>query len=301
MSTTATSITSTPKTWLITGCSSGFGSALALAVLASGDKLICTARNTTALTHLTKLGAVALALDLTSPPATIQAIITSAVTDHGPIGYLVNNAGVITIGALESYTAAEIQEHFTINVFSHITVMQAILPHMRSRRSGVIANIGSIAGWGGGPGLAAYCASKHALAAFTLSLQQEVASFGVTVTCVELGYFRTGILEDAKAFEPKKVIPEYDDLMRGARGALKGVSWKQPGDPKKGAELVVEMLSGRGRGVGRVLPGRWVVGRDAIAFVEASLKRGQDMLDGWREVVSTTDYDDVDPTKEVFM
>ena len=172
---------------------------------------------------------------------------------------------------------------------------------MRSRRSGVIANIGSIAGWGGGPSLGAYCASKHALAAFSLSLQQEVASFGITVTCVELGYFRTGILEDGKAFEAKKVIPEYEDLMRVARGALKGTSMKQPGDPKKGAELVVEMLSGRGRGVGRVLPGRWAVGRDAVSFVEAALKRGEDMLEGWREVVSTTDCDDVDPSKDMIM
>ena len=89
--------------------------------------------------------------------------------------------------------------------------------------------------------------------------------------------------------------------MRVARGGLKEFSWKQPGDPKKGAELVVEMLSGKGRGAGRVLPGRWVVGRDAVAFVEAALKRGEEMLEEWREVVSTTDCDDVDPSKEMFM
>jgi len=302
MSTSATTASHlTPKTWLITGCSRGFGSALALAALTSGDKVICTARNPQALSHLTNLGAIPLIIDLTSPPTIIQATITSAITDHGPIDYLVNNAGVVTIGTVESYTLAELQEHFTINVFSHITIAQAILPHMRSRRSGVIANIGSIAGWGGGPSLGAYCAGKHALAAFSLSLQQEVASFGIAVTCVELGYFRTGILEDGRAFEAKKVIPEYEDLMRVARGGLKGSSWKQPGDPKKGAELVVEMLSGKGRGAGRVLPGRWVVGRDAVAFVEAALKRGEDMLEGWREVVSTTDCDDVDPSKDMFM
>ncbi|KAG0636654.1 hypothetical protein HOY80DRAFT_1003275 [Tuber brumale] len=299
-SATAASST-TPKTWLITGCSSGFGSALALAVLASGDKVICTARNPSTLAHLTKLGAISLSLDLTSPPATIQATIASSITDHGPIDYLVNNAGVVTIGTVESYTAAELQEHFTVNVFSHINIAQAVLPHMRTRRSGVIANVGSIAGWGGGPCLGAYCAGKHALAAFSLSLRKEVASFGITVTCVELGYFRTGILEDGRAFEAKRSIPEYEDLMRVARGGLKGISGKQPGDPKKGAELVVEMLSGRGRGVGRVLPERWVVGRDAVAFVEAALKRGEDMLEGWREVVSTTDCNDVDPNKDMLM
>jgi len=172
---------------------------------------------------------------------------------------------------------------------------------MRSRRSGVIANIGSIAGWGEIPGLGVYCAGKHALAAFSLSLQQEVAPFGITVTCIELGYFRTAILEDGKTFESEKVIPEYEDFIGAARGTLRGYSGKQPGDPKKGAELVVEMLSGRGRGAGRVLPGRWVVGRDAVAFVEAALKRGEDMLEGWREVVSTTDCDDVDPSKDMLM
>jgi len=124
-----------------------------------------------------------------------------------------------------------------------------------------------------------------------------VASFGITVTCIELGYFRTRILEDGRTFEAKKVIPEYEDFIGAARGALKGYSGKQSGDPKKGAELVFEMLSGRGRGAGRVLPGRWVVGRDAVSFVEAVLKRGEDMLEGWREVVSTTDCDDVNPSK----
>ncbi|CUS13049.1 unnamed protein product [Tuber aestivum] len=275
---TATASSATPKLWLITGCSRGFGSALALEVLASGDKVICTARNPSVLAHLTKLGAIPLSLDLTFPPAIIQATITSAITDHGPIDYLVNSAGVTTIGAVESYTPAELQEHFTINVFSNITIAQAVLPYMRSQRSGVIANIGSIAGWGGSACLGAYSAGRHALAAFGLSLQQEVTNFGITVTCIELGCFRTGVLGDGDALGVRGAINECEDLMRAARGGLKGMSWEQSDDSKKGAELVFEMLSGRGRGAGRVLPGRWIVGVDAIALIDAALKSGEDML-----------------------
>ncbi|PWW73793.1 NAD(P)-binding protein [Tuber magnatum] len=265
-SSTVTS-SATSKTWLITGCSSGFGSALALAVLASGDKAICTACDRSTLEHLTKRGAVPISLHLTSDPAVIQAIITNAITNHGPIDYLVNNAGATMTGTVESYAPAELQEHFTINVFSNITIAQAVLPYMRSQRSGVVANIGSTAGWGGGACLGAYSAGRHALAALSLSLGEQVGGFGITVTCIELGYFCTGILEDGGALEVEEVIPEYEDL--------EGISWEQGDDSKKVAELVVEMLSGRGRGVGRAVPGWWVVGVDAVSLVDAALEGGR--------------------------
>jgi NAD(P)-dependent dehydrogenase (short-subunit alcohol dehydrogenase family) len=189
----------------------------------------------------------------------------------------------------------EILTQFDVNVFSQIRLLRAVLPSMRSRRAGVIANLGSIAGWDGTPSAGFYCASKAAIAIYTESLRHEVAPLGIDVTCIEPGYFRTNFLTTSGGHKvtARKRINDLNAGTQQARDALAVYSLHQPGDPVKGARVIVEALTKTGRCEGRSLPGRLALGPDAMATIGESMKREQEMIDTWRDIISSTDYDDV--------
>jgi NAD(P)-dependent dehydrogenase (short-subunit alcohol dehydrogenase family) len=164
---------------------------------------------------------------------------------------------------------------------------------MRARKSGIVANFGSIGGWEGYPAAGMYCASKAAVAIYTESLRHELAPFNIEVTCIEPGYFRTNFLTGGHKITAKNRIPELDAGTRATREALAAYSLNQAGDPIKGAQVLVEALTKTGRCEGRRIPGRLALGRDALAAIGGSIAREQAMLDDWKEIVGSTDYDDV--------
>ena len=187
----------------------------------------------------------------------------------------------------------EIKAVFETNVFGQLAVIRAIMPHMRARKSGVVANIGSIGGWKGEAGFGAYCATKFALVGLTQGLREEVAHLGIDVTLIEPGYFRTNLLSGGARVSAAKVIDDLKPSLDPLRNLVLGIDGQQPGDPVKGAQVIVEALTGGGRCQGRKLPSRLALGRDAVGYVRGYLEEERRELEGWADVVSTTDHDDV--------
>lgn len=149
--------------WLITGCSSGFGSQLTQSVLATGDHVIATARTLSSIEHLLTLGATTLQLDVTSSQNDINEVMAKAINVHGRIDVLVNNAAYVQIGLWEDLEYDDWLKQFDTNVFGTIKVTKSVLPHLRSRRQGIMVFISSLNGFVGHPAVGPYSASKHAL------------------------------------------------------------------------------------------------------------------------------------------
>lgn len=149
--------------WLVTGCSSGLGEQLVRAILARGDKVIATGRNTEKLMHLKQDGVSILQLDITDSQRTICDNMVRAIGIHGRVDVLVNNAAYIQVGTLEDLEYEDYLAQFNTNVFGTIKVTRALLPYLRAQKSGNLVFIGSRSGWIGDYGVSAYCGSKFAL------------------------------------------------------------------------------------------------------------------------------------------
>lgn len=185
---------------LVTGASSGFGMHASSALVKAGFTVIASMRDVSKRGPLDKIAKMHIAtehmevisLDVTSPQQ-IEECIREIVTRHGQIDLLVNNAGYACGGFTEELPSEEWRKQFDVNVFGLIDVTRAVLPHMRERRSGRIINISSISGRFGFPGLGPYAASKHAVEGFSESLRLELLPFGIHVTLIEPGSYRTSI------------------------------------------------------------------------------------------------------------
>lgn len=282
-----------PKIWLITGTSSGFGGLLTKATLAHGDKVIATARDPAKILDLKALGAATLALDVTDTEGNINKVIASAVEIYGRIDILVNNAAYILEGAIEECSAEEEFKSWNTNVFGVTKVLRAVLPYMRLRKSGMIANMGSIGGWRGFGGAGMYGASKFAIAGLSECLRQEVGPLGIEVVCIEPGYFRTNFLAPGHRTSSAKHIADYDPVMEPLRNMLSAYNGKQPGDPEKGAQVIVEILTKSGRVQGKTLPGRIPLGSDATQVIGGFCSETGKTLEEWKDIASSTDHDDV--------
>lgn len=191
-----------------------------------------------------------------------------------------------------THSASEIYDQFNTNVFGITNVLRAVLPHMRAQKSGVIANVGSIAGWRGSSVTGLYSASKYAVAGISESLRAEVAHLGIEVTCIDFGAFRTVLFGD-NMVAAKTRIADLDSVTQPRWKALAARSGHQRGDPVKAAKLLTEALTNTGRCEGRTLPARLVVGKDAVEGVTAVLAKSKKELEDWADLATTTDCDDV--------
>jgi NAD(P)-dependent dehydrogenase (short-subunit alcohol dehydrogenase family) len=289
-------VSSKPLVWFLTGSTSGFGGAVAKAALARGDQVIATARNTSKpeMEELRSLGATTLALDITSPDPVIASVVAKAIAAHGRIDILLNNAAYILEGGIEECSREEIQAEFDTNVFGQLAVLRAVLPYMRAAKSGVVANMGSIGGWGSMANDGVYCATKATLVALTGALKQEVAHLGIDVILIEPGYFRTNFLSDGHKASPAKRIDDLKPAIEPRQKALLAYDRKQPGDLEKGAKLIVEVLTKSGRCEGRgTLPLRLLIGTDAVRYVTRILEQSKRDMEDWMELTVSTDLDDV--------
>src|SRR6187402_3494981 len=183
------------KTWLITGCSSGFGQRLALAAARRGDRVIATARNVRTIEEMAEPfdgRMIALSLDVTNATAA-KAAVAKAVEAFGGFDVLVNNAGYALFGAIEEGTPEEYRRMFEVNVFGLIETTRAALPILR-RSGGTIVNMSSAAGIEGRGGGGYYHAAKFAVEGISEALADELKQFGIRVRIVEPGPFRTDFL-----------------------------------------------------------------------------------------------------------
>jgi NAD(P)-dependent dehydrogenase (short-subunit alcohol dehydrogenase family) len=237
---------------LVTGASSGIGRATAQAFAAAGYRVFGTSRRP----RPDGDGVEMLQLDVRSDESVAHCV--AEVRNRGArLDVLVNNAGVEHLGIVEETTLEEARAVFETNFFGVVRVTSAVLPQMRERRRGRIINMGSAAAWVGEPGEAFYSASKHALAGYTEALRHEVWPFGVAVSLVEPGAFRTNVIEAASTSEG--TIPDYDAVREAVHRTLRD-SLRRGGDPSDVAELVVEVARARAPRLryGSGVEARWI-------------------------------------------
>jgi NAD(P)-dependent dehydrogenase (short-subunit alcohol dehydrogenase family) len=269
------------RVWMITGSSSGFGRAIADAVLARGDRLVATARRVEALADLADHErAHVVGLDVTDP-AGREAAIAEAIERLGRIDVLVNNAGRTQVGAVEETTDDELRFLFELHFFAPAALTRAVLPHMRRQGGGAIVQMSSVGGQVTAPGFGAYCATKFALEGLTETLRDEVAGFGIHTLIVEPGAFRTGLFRPGAAYL-SEAMDEYADTVGPTREYVQQGDGTQPGDPAKAAAAILTALDAD------TPPLRLVLGADAIANVEGRLERLTEELQSWRDVGAAT-------------
>ena len=279
--------TPSPKTWFITGASSGFGMAFAEFALERGDHVVATARSVSKLEALVARAperVLAVKLDVTRA-ADIPPAIDAALRRFGRIDYLFNNAGYGIVGALEETSDAELRAILDTNFFGAVAVTRAVLPVMRAQRSGAIVNISSMGGQMSFEGVGAYSASKFALEGMSEALALEVAPFGIKVLIVEPGAFRTEF--GAEALRHMPVNPAYKDVLANIRGVLHSMDGAQPGDPAKAARAVALALESD------ATPLRLQLGADSIGAVRAHAELLLKDLAKWERVGSETTVDAV--------
>jgi NAD(P)-dependent dehydrogenase (short-subunit alcohol dehydrogenase family) len=238
-------VTVQQKVWFITGCSTGFGRALAQEVLAAGHKAVVTARNVAQVQDLVEGNDQALALPLDVTDATqIREAVEAAEKHFGSIDVLVNNAGIGYFAAVEESTDEEIHRIFDINVFGLSDVIRTVLPGMRARRSGTIVNFSSIGGLRAFPAVGYYAATKFAVEGLTDALRQEVAPLGITTLLVEPGPFRTDWAgRSANETLPEREIADYAATVGAQRAAFRAETGKEPGDPYAAARAIITSLA----------------------------------------------------------
>jgi len=271
--------------FLITGISSGFGRAFAVAALAAGHTVIGTVRNESAKDNFEDLAigrAIAVVLDVTDFSA-INAKVAEMTGKIGSIDVLVNNAGYGHEGTLEESPLEEMRRQFDVNVFGAVAMIKAVLPSMRERRSGHIINITSMGGFITMPGIAYYCGSKFALEGISETLAKEVAGFGVKVTAVAPGSFRTDWAGRSMVRSPRH-IQDYDALFDPIRGARQEKSGKQLGDPAKAAEILLKIANAPDA------PVHLLLGSDAVALVKNKMAAMSDEMKSWESVSASTDH-----------
>jgi NAD(P)-dependent dehydrogenase (short-subunit alcohol dehydrogenase family) len=273
------------KTLLITGVSSGFGRALALEALAAGHKVVGTVRSEEAKREFeaasSNHSAFARVLDVTDFDA-IDSVIEDIETQIGPIDVLVNNAGYGHEGVMEESPLSEMRKQFDVNVFGAVGMMKAVLPFMRERRRGHILNITSMGGFITMPGITYYCGSKFALEGISEALGKEVASFGIAVTAVAPGSFRTDWAGRSMRRTPRS-IADYDAVFDPIRQAREEKSGKQLGDPRKAAQAMLTAIGSDHP------PAHLLLGSDALGLVRGKLSAMESELQAWEAVTVSTD------------
>jgi NAD(P)-dependent dehydrogenase (short-subunit alcohol dehydrogenase family) len=273
------------KTWFITGAGRGLGAETAKAALAAGDRVVAAGRNRAAVSD--RLGPnrdrlLSVELDVNNE-AQAQAAVDAAVARFGTIDVLVNNAGYGHLGLFEETSEQDVQAQFGTNLFGVFSVTRTVLPVMRAARAGRIFNVSSLAGMRGTAFGSLYCASKFALEGFSESLAQEVAPFGILVTIVEPGPFRTDFLSAESIRFGAHALADYDERRPALRASFEQRDGRQPGDPAKLAAAVVR-LAGE-----PAPPMRFVAGSIAFDSIKAKLVDMQAELEHWQPLSVGTD------------
>ena len=271
--------------WLITGCSSGLGQAIAEQVLNAGYRVVATARDPSALGKVVAQGsdrAITLALDVTDK-ASIAAAVSQAERRFGSVDVLVNNVGYGYFAALEEGEEPAVQALFATNVFGPWQVANAVLPGMRERGRGHVVNISSVGGIVTFPAVGFYHMAKFAVEGFSETLAKELAPFGLHVTVVEPGAFRTEF-RGSSGKQSAIRFPAYAETAGKARDNVLAAHGQQRGDPARGARAIIKAIEADKP------PLHLVIGGDALDQIRTKLAELGHELDDWEEVTRSTDF-----------
>jgi NAD(P)-dependent dehydrogenase (short-subunit alcohol dehydrogenase family) len=275
------------KTWFITGAGSGIGAGSARAALKAGDRVVATGRNldkvSNALRDLAGESLAVVELDVSSE-AQAQAAVDEAAKRFGRIDVVVNNAGYSLLGNFEEMITADIERQFAPNFYGVVYVMRAVLPVMRKQRSGHIINISSVAGVVGLKHCGAYSATKFAVEGLSLSVATEVEQFGIKITVVEPGFFRTGLLDARNVKYAANTIEDY--AAEGSTQAMwSAYDGTQQGDPTKLGEVLVRIAEMEKP------PKIFAAGSDALAVIVPAIEARLQELHAYVELSKSTDRD----------
>lgn len=229
-----------PKVWLITGCTRGFGKILVQELLDNTDaRVIRTGRNLKDLDRPYPGRLLSLNLDVRHTQA-IQQVVSQGLAEFGRIDVLVNNAGYGLMGALEECSPGAIRDIFETNVFGLMEMTRAVLPPMRTQKSGHIFNISSVAGLVANPGGGIYNSTKFAIEGFSEALKQDVANLGIRVTLMEPGPFRTDFAGSSIVMAPPMNAYAHTDAA-AIRSYIAKANGAQPGDPLKAMRILIQL------------------------------------------------------------
>ncbi len=272
------------KVWLVTGSASGLGRNIAEAVLASGDRLVATARDPRRLGDLMeKYGDQVRTAPLdVADEAAAYAAVRVTVEAFGRLDVVVNNAGYGDIAPFEQLSSERFKALIDTNFYGVVNMTRAALPIMRKQRSGCILQISSVGGRLARPGSAGYHAAKWAVGGFTESLAQEVAPFGVKVCALEPGGMRTNWGARANKDTPD-LLPDYEPSVGAVAKALKSYWGRETSDPVKVAQVILRLAASDS------LPAHLLLGSDAVQYAgQAEVTRAAD-AEHWRETSVSTD------------
>ena len=273
--------------WFITGASKGLGLLLAKQLLARGYRVAATSRTVDAL--IAELGPASprflpVAMEIAEERSVAEAA-RATLAHFGTIDVVVNNAGYGQFGTPEEVTADEARRNFDVNVFGVLNVLRATLPHLREQRRGHVFNISSIGGFVGGfSGWGIYCATKFALSGITEALRADLAPFGVGVTLVYPGYFRTEFLAGGSMARPSRPIAAYEAARASERDHADQINGNQPGDPAKAMRALIDVYEAR------TAPLHLFLGSDAVQMAQAKLAEVGAALTELDAVSRATDF-----------
>jgi NAD(P)-dependent dehydrogenase (short-subunit alcohol dehydrogenase family) len=271
--------------WLITGCSTGLGRALALAVLEQGHQVVATTRDVSTVQDIADAypdSALTLALDVTDDAA-VSRSVEQAQQRFGGVDVLVNNAGYGYRAAVEEGEDAKVRALFETNFFGAVAMIKAVLPGMRERRSGAIVNLSSIGARISPAGSGYYAAAKSALEGLSASLLKEVAPLGIKVVVVEPGGFRTDFAGRSLQ-QADTPIADYADTAGRRRKENDTADGNQPGDPVKAANAIITTVQAAEP------PLLLLLGNDALAGFTAVAEAQQADVTAWQSLTTSTDF-----------
>ncbi|MCQ8780864.1 oxidoreductase [Mangrovibrevibacter kandeliae] len=272
--------------WLITGCSKGFGRALAEEALAAGYRVVVTARRLSDVEGLVAAhadAALGVALDVTDQAA-VAAAVAQAEARFGAVDVLVNNAGYGYLGAIEEGDDADMRALFETDLFAPVNLIKAVLPGMRGRRHGHIVNVSSIGGLVTYPGVGYYNMVKAGVEALSDALAKEVGPLGIGVTVVAPGAFRTDFRGPDSIKQSATRIDDYADTAGRARSGTQAGHGKQAGDPARGARAIIMAVEAERP------PVHLLIGGDALDQLRAKLDAMRSETDAWEAVTRGTDF-----------
>lgn len=276
----------TKKVWFVTGASKGLGLTLVKKLLANGYRVAATSRNQQSLEE--EVGKksdlfLPLSMDLTSNE-NVKVTIAQCVQHFGKIDVVVNNAGFGLIGTLEELSDHEVRNNFEVNVFGSLNVIRNAAAYLRQQKSGYIFNIASVGGYSGGfAGFGIYCSTKFAVAGFTEGLAEEMKEFGVNISVVYPGYFRTNFLSSGSVKTAAEPIADYKSARASEQAHLKDIDGNQPNDPERAAEILMEVseLS--------TPPVHLFLGKDAYAIANQKIELIQQTMAEYKNLGTSTD------------
>ncbi len=277
----------TKKVWFVTGASKGLGLSLVKKLLQNDYCVVATTRNTQSL--IDEIGQVSetfLPLEVNLTDNTdVKSAVEKSIAYFGKIDVVINNAGYGQTGTLEELTDEEARKNFDVNVFGTLNVIRSVMPYLRKQKSGSIFNISSVGGFCGSfAGWGIYCSTKFAMAGFTEALAEEAKEFGIKVSVVYPGYFRTDFLNKGSLILPKQPNQDYKAARQSEQLHSNTINGNQPNDPEKAADVLIAISKEENP------PVHLLLGKDAFEILQSKMDTITKDVEKWKSYTLSTAF-----------